>query len=142
MSDFQDCLKRKRIKDFTSGKNLFLKELKLAKEDLKTAKESFGNKNFKWSIIQVYYSMFHSARCLLYKKNYREKSHYCLIEAIRELYVVKGELNFSLIGSLQKAKQLREDADYYGDFSEGNAERLIKDAKNFIEEVEMIISVK
>ena len=140
MSDFKDCLKRKRIKEFPSGKNLFLKELKLAKEDLKSAMGSLDNENFKWAIIQIYYSMFHSARCLIYKKDYREKSHYCLIEAIRELYVVSGDLNFSLLESLQKAKQLREDADYYGDFTKGNAKRLIEDAENFIEEVERIIN--
>jgi len=32
-------------------------------------------------------SMFHSTRALLFAKNYREHSHYCLIVAMRALYV-------------------------------------------------------
>lgn len=37
--------------------------------------------------MQCYYSVFHSARALLYVRNYRERSHHCLIVAIRALYV-------------------------------------------------------
>ena len=36
--------------------------------------------------------MFHSAKALVLKKGYREKSHYCLLVALRELYIKSGEL--------------------------------------------------
>ena len=76
--------------------------------------------------------MFHSARALLYIKGYREKSHFCLIESIRSLYVEKGLLNYELVDALLDAKSLREDADYYGDFSEINAKRLIDRAEDLL----------
>jgi uncharacterized protein (UPF0332 family) len=101
--EFSDCLKRKRIQEFSRGKSLTDKEIKTAEQDLLTAKESFKNGNFKWSTIQSYYAMFHSARALLYAENYREKSHFCLIVALKSLYVDKQLLQPSLIESLPKA---------------------------------------
>jgi uncharacterized protein (UPF0332 family) len=56
--------------------------------------------------------MFHAARALLYSLNLREQSHYCLIEAVRSLFVEPGLLPNSLIEGFKEAKSLREDADY------------------------------
>jgi len=131
--EFNDCLKKKRIQEFSRGKSLTDKELKTAEQDLLTAKESFKNGNFKWSTIQSYYAMFHSARALLYAENYREKSHHCLIVALKSLYVDKQLLQPSLIENLQKAKMLRENADYYDNWSEIMAESLIESAELFLE---------
>ncbi len=139
IKDFKSCLKNGKIKKFSRGKNLTKKELKLAKDDLKTAQKSFTDKNYRWCIIQVYYSMFHSARSLLYFKNYKEHSHYCLILAIRELYVKQGEIDVFLVEALLEAKNLREAADYYGDYSSINAKKLLEKAKKMIKKVEEII---
>jgi len=89
--------------------------------------------NYKWAIIQTYYSMFHAARGLLYSRGYREKSHQCLIEAIRNFYVEKGEIGFWLVETLQEAKTLRENADYYGEFNQTQAKMLIQRAKEFLQ---------
>lgn len=137
--EFKKCLERGKIKKFSPGKKLAGKELRLAGEDLKISLKSLSDKNYKWSIIQSYYSMFHSARALLYSKSYREKSHFCLIEAIRTLFVETGEINVSLAESLLEAKNLREAADYYGDFSEINCKKLIKKAEEFLETAKAII---
>jgi len=137
---FEQCLERGKIISFSRGKKLARKELKSALEDLKSAEKSLGLENYKWSTIQSYYSMFHSARALLYAKNYREKSHFCLIEAIRTLYLEKGLLNYTLIEALQRAKMLREEADYYGEFTQENAKYLITKAKEFIEKVNEILT--
>jgi len=110
---FQKCLERKRIIPFSRGPRLASKELKLADFDLVRSKLSFQQGDYKWSTIQAYYSMFHSARALLYTKSYREKSHQCLIEAIRAMYLEKGFLDYALIEAFQKATTLREEAEYY-----------------------------
>lgn len=122
--EFKDCQERGRIKKFTPGPKLAKKELKLAREDLRSCQKSREDGNYKWSIIQAYYSMFHSARALLYSKSYREKSHYCLIEAIKVLFVARRKVTVVFVESLIEAKNLREAADYYGDFSELNAKKL------------------
>lgn len=136
---FNKCLASGKITPFTPGKSLANKELRLAQEDLGFANKSFDDKNFKWSIVQCYYSMFHSARALLYWQNYREKSHFCLIEAIRTLYVDQGILNSSLVEHLLEAKNLREAADYYGDYSEPNCQKFILRATAFLEKAKEII---
>jgi uncharacterized protein (UPF0332 family) len=84
--------------------------------------------------------MFHSARALLYSKKYREKSHFCLIEAIRTLFCKTGKINVSLVESLLEAKNLREAADYYGNFSEINCRKLVKKAGEFMKIAKKIIT--
>ena len=137
--EFNNCLKRGKIKKFTPGPKLVSKELKLAEEDLKSSLKSFAEKNYKWSIIQSYYSMFHSARSLIYSEGYREKSHFCLIESVRTLFVEKGKLNVLLVEAFLEAKNLREAADYYGDFSEVNCRKLTKRAKDLLKAAKKII---
>ncbi|MCX6761196.1 MAG: HEPN domain-containing protein [Candidatus Nealsonbacteria bacterium] len=138
IKNFEDCLKTGKIKKFSRGKSLAPKELRLAEEDLKIAKKSLKDGNYRWCIIQIYYSMFHSARALLYFKNYREHSHFCLNQAIKELYVKSGKLAVSFLEALSEAKNLREAADYYGEYSDLNAKKLLDKAKQFIKEAKEI----
>ena len=138
-SEFKKCLERGKIKVFSKAKTLVFKELDLAKEDLKTAKKSFKENNYKWATIQSYYSMFHAARALLYKKGYREKSHFCLIESVRELYVSKGLIDFKFIESMKLGKSLRENADYYGDFDKSGTESMLENAGDFLKEAKKIL---
>lgn len=139
IKNFGDCLKNGKIKKFSRGKSLAPKEIGLAEEDLKIARKSFKDGNYRWCVIQTYYSMFHSARALLYFKNYREHSHYCLIQAIKELYVKLGKLEVSFLEALVEAKNLREAADYYGEYSDANAKKLLTKAEKFTERAKEIL---
>jgi uncharacterized protein (UPF0332 family) len=130
--EFEKCLKRNKIREFPRGNALVKGALQTAQEDLEVAEKSFNEKDYKWSTIQSYYSMFHSARSLLYAKNYREHSHYCLVIALRALYVETRLLPVTLIEALTKGKRLREDADYYSRWSEEGASFILKAAKDFI----------
>ena len=130
--EFERCLRSQKIKVFSRGKTLADKELKVAASDLEQAKITFEDDNYKWATIQCYYSMFHSARALLYIRNYRERSHHCLIVAIRVLYVEKKLLPLHLIEGLQKAKTLRESADYYDQWSKMGVETILKIAEEFL----------
>jgi uncharacterized protein (UPF0332 family) len=75
-AEYEECLKKGKIKPFSRGKDLAAKELATAATDLATAEKSFKSGDYKWATIQLYYSMFHSARSLLYAKNLREHSHF------------------------------------------------------------------
>lgn len=138
--EFQKCLENKKIKPFPKGRTLVSKELEIAKDDWKIAKESLNKKNYKWSTIQSYYSMFHAARALLYNQGYRERSHYCLVIGIRELYVNKNLLSYSLVEALQLGKTLRENADYYAEFSQTGAKDMLDKAEEFLEKTSEILS--
>ena len=141
-ASFEECLRKKRIWEFSRGRSLVAKELKTAEKDLNDGKEGLEREKYKWSTVQAYYSMFHSARALLYAKNYREKSHYCLIVALRKFYVDKKLLPQSLIESLQDGKRLREQADYYDNWSKEGAESLLKAAEKFLSVSKTLVTTK
>jgi uncharacterized protein (UPF0332 family) len=140
--EFENCLKKQKIKEFSRGKALVDKELKTADSDLTQAKTSFKNRAYKWATIQSYYAMFHSARALLYAKNYRERSHYCLIVAIRTLYVERNLLPVHLVETLQKAKTLRESADYYDEWSEEGAQQMLERAEEILKKAQELLLTK
>jgi uncharacterized protein (UPF0332 family) len=102
--------------------------------------KSLEHKKLKWDIIQGYYSMFHSARALLYSKGYREKGHYALSVAIEELF--SKELSLSMINSFRDAMDLRQQADYGLKFSETGAIETIKNAEKLLVKINEILTVK
>jgi len=135
-----ECMKKGKIKTFSRGKALAPKEIETARLDLERARKTREEGDYKWATVQLYYSMFHSARALLYLKNLREHSHYCLIAAIKTLYVGEGLMPGNLLDALQEAKDLREDADYYSRWSEKSCIRLLKLAEDFLRKAEELIN--
>ena len=129
--EFTECLHKNKIVKFSGAKKLVARELKSAQDDLKAASQSLIDDREKWATVQAYYAMFHTARALLYSKGYREKSHYCLIVAMKALFVADRVLDISLVETFQMAKSLRENADYDNEYSKKSAESLVEKAKEF-----------
>jgi len=140
--DFKQCLENNKIIPFPSGKKLAKKELLVARSDLLDAKAGFDNRRYKWSTIQAYYAMFHAARGLIYSRDYREKSHYCLAVALRALFVDENLLEAQTVRDFLNAMNLRESADYEAKFSESGAKAVIASAERFILRAEHILSIK
>ena len=138
--EFEDCLKRKKIIRFPAAKKLADKELEVARADLAASRQSIRQKNYKWATVQAYYTMFHAARTLLYHKVYREKSHYCLILALKAFYVREAVLEMRLVESLQAAKAMREGADYENTFDAKSAKALVEQAAEFLKVAEGVLS--
>jgi uncharacterized protein (UPF0332 family) len=84
--------------------------------------------------------MFHAARALIYSRNLREQSHYCLIEAVRTLFVETGLFPASVLERFQEAKNLREDADYYNRWTRAGCEKLLIAAGLFLKGAGEIVS--
>lgn len=133
MSDeFKKCLENKKIIKFAGAKKKVRIEIKAAKEDLNDAKTFFKNKRFKFATIAGYYSLFHSARVLLYSQGYRERSHCCLKIAIKELFVREKLLELEYLELFDEALGLREAADYQSVYSSKGAKQAIKGAEKFL----------
>jgi uncharacterized protein (UPF0332 family) len=137
--EHDECIKKGKIKPFSRGITLSPKELETAKSDLERAKKTYKEGDYKWATIQIYYSMFHSARALLYAKNLREHSHYCLIAAIKALYVETKQIPLFFLEGLQEAKNLREEADYYNRWSQAGCEKLLKLAEEFLDKAKSLL---
>ena len=127
---FRQLLEERRLVRIKPDRKLVLKEIEGAKSDLGTARKSLQDGNFKWAIIQGYYSIFHAARALVYSKGFREKSHYALLVAIQELF--RDELESFLIQGFGDAMNLRQTADYGLTFSKEGAINVIETAENFL----------
>lgn len=141
-SEFKIALEKKRILPFSAGKKLIGKELEAAKQDLIEAKDRQANGKFKYSTITAYYSMFHSARALLYQAGYREKSHHYLSVSLEALYVESGKMTPKLARAFKNAMILREEADYHGDFSEEGAQIAMESAEEFLQVARKILNRK
>ncbi len=137
--DFKKCLENKKLVPFAGGIKTAGKELAVAMSDLSDAKNSYENGSYKWSTVQAYYAMFHDARALVYSRGYREKSHYCLAVALRELFVDSGIMNIRLVRDFTSAMNLREAADYGAEFSGDGAVAVMASAGKFVEKVKEIM---
>jgi len=87
MNDFERCIKERRLTKIKPSNEMIQKEVESAEYDLERARNSLSEDDFKWVAVQSYYSMFHAAKALVLKRGYREKSHFCLVIALKELYV-------------------------------------------------------
>ena len=91
------------------------------------------DKDYKWASVQAYYSIFHAAKALVLEKGYREKSHYCLLIALRELYVRTKELDPEFADNFEMIMDIRHEADYALTYEEESARIAIENARKFID---------
>jgi len=140
--EFKQCLENGKIASFPKGKGLVEKELSVARSDLLDAKAGYEDGRYKWSTIQAYYAMFHAARALIYSRGYREKSHYCLLVALRALFIEEGKLDAQTGRDFLNAMNLREAADYQSEFSMEGAKAAIAAAERFIEKATAIPGIE
>lgn len=139
---FRRCLEKKKLVRVEIDRRRIQKEFDSAIYDLKMANDSLGRKDFKWATVKAYYAMFHLAKGLLFTKGYREKTHFCLMVALKELLVDKGELHDRHLKNFEDAMGLREAADYESKFSETGAIETIENAKEFLNKVKDLLKVK
>lgn len=136
---FKRCLEKKNLVKVEVDKGLIKKELTAAESDLRDARDVFDIGKYKLATITAYYCMFHAARALLYLKGYREKSHFCLRTAIKNIFVDSNMLEPSFLDDYDMAKDLRENADYKSDFSKEGAKQLIITAEKFFEKTKFLL---
>ena len=139
MSEFERCLKERRLLKIELSYRMIEKELEGAKYDLMRAEESLHDGDYKWSSIQAYYSMFHAAKALVLKRGYREKSHYCLLIALKELYVNTGELDQEFADNFEMSMDIRHEADYALTYDEDSAKIAIENARRFLHRTQTLL---
>ena len=133
MNDFERCIKERRLMKIRSSKEIIQKEVESSEYDLERARNSLDEGDFKWAAVQSYYSMFHAAKALVLKKGYREKSHFCLIIALRTLYVKEDKLESEMVENLELCMNLRHEADYGLTYHQESAETALKYAEEFLD---------
>lgn len=136
--DFDECIRKGFIKIAPADKNEIEKEIASAKDDIAISDTSLEQGQYKWSIIQSYYSMFHAARALLYSRGYKERSHAC-IELFLEHIVKNNELDQNYLADFKAARYLREEANYQSTYSEERARAVNDSAEIFLNNIQSML---
>mgnify|MGYP001614576888 FL=1 len=89
----EDCFVQGLLKKVPMDASLVKNTYSMAVEDLATAEETYRHGNYAWTTIQAYTSMLNVARAILYSRGIRERSHYCVVQYLRENFSDKlGDL--------------------------------------------------
>jgi len=132
VSEFDTCIKRRGLVRFEAdGAEAAVREMTSAREDLTDVLVMLEHGQWKRVTTTSYYAMFHAARALVLKNGYAEKSHFCLGVAFREFYGDTPQGRELAMG-LERARVLREDADYRALFDEAGARAALTVARRFV----------
>ena len=139
--NFKDCLSKGLIRKDKSAPERVNKSLEIAERFLTSSKKNLEIEELEMAEIASYNSIFHSARSLLFKKEYTERSHACVILALKELY--KNDYEFiDLLNTFDKIRISRHNIQYGGilidkeeaDFVYDFAKQFLEKTKNFLNE--------
>jgi uncharacterized protein (UPF0332 family) len=130
-------LEERKLQRIEPKHDIITKETASAEYDLGKSRNSFEEADYKWAIVQAYYSMFHAARALIYSKGYREKSHRACLVALKEFFL--DALGEERIDDFEEAMDLRESADYGSAYTDEDARNLVAKAQEFLENVRRIL---
>lgn len=109
-----------------------------AKNDLDRAENSIEEKDYKWSIVQSYYSMFNAARAALFKFGLRDKKHYVIASVLEELSKL-GLIEPKYVDDFKASMRSREDANYRSVYSPDTASFIADIAKEFINAMRALV---
>ena len=137
----KDCFEKGLLRKTETSQNMIEKELFLSKENLAEAGELHKLGHEKAAAIFIYTSMFHSARAILFKDGYSERSHTCISLYVVDKFVKTGKLEAKYINSLDELKQKRHQT-FYGTPATYETEEIgefFETAKEFIGEVKKLV---
>ena len=137
--NFADCRKKGLVKMDAGVSANTENSVKSAERFLNSAKNNFGIRDYEMVELAAYNSGFHSARALLFAKGFKERSHYCLAVAVRELYKENREVA-EFINSFDELRYSRHKVQYSGGLvSEEEAEYVQGFAEGFLELVKNLL---
>ena len=129
-----ELIEKRLIASKKTDHNDIVGSLKIAERFLERAKGNMRLQYYDIAFTLAYSVMFHTARALLFKTGYKERSHYALIEALRQ--TCKDKENQSFIDALDSYRLTRHAIQYKGELcSQTDAARAIKDAQTFLTHV-------
>ncbi len=115
--------------------------LEIAAHKLELAEKENGHRIWEGAIVNAYTSMFHTARALLFKDGYKERSHYALGVFLEERYADKIERKYMTeFGALRLHRhEIMYALERNDESDEEEAEDAIRMANGFLEAVEKML---
>ncbi len=115
--------------------------LKKAARLLKEAEDSLTADAPDSSMMMAYEVMLLTGKALLVKDGFRERSHYCVVGYVKEVYANKGKVDGPLIERFDHYREVRHMVAYDAEFmvSSSDAETAINDAERLLLEIKKLI---
>jgi uncharacterized protein (UPF0332 family) len=112
-----------------------------ARDSLKAAEMLIEGQFYDFSAGRSYYAMFYATEAVLLSKNQSFSKHSAVIAAFGKEFIKTKIFNQKMRDSLVSAFELRQMGDYgsSGSVSEDKAQALIKQAREFIDEIEVYL---
>ncbi len=136
--EIDDLIREGYLSRVPVDRELVLKELKEAENDLKGSMAALRLKDFKWAIIKGYYSMFHAARALLFSLGLKERRHFAVGMVLEELSK-KGKIQSRYVNDFRAAMSSREDADYRYTYQPDTAIYIADIAEEFLKRIKTLL---
>jgi len=133
--DLEEMVSVGLIQKTGPAKDLAEKEFGEADYDIDHARSALEEKDYKWAIVKAYYSVFHSAKGVMFLMGYREKSHFAVGEFL-DILSKDGKLENKYPTDFRAAMSARQGADYHYDYSKEKAEQVISLAEEFIDRMQ------
>lgn len=125
-----------------NGKKVAESGLTRAREKIEVARTLFAARCFDDAVSRAYYAVFHAAGAALFLEGYEAKTHAGLINLFGLVMVKGGKVDRKFGKILSDLKNDREDGDYglISMLDEEDAEKALKDAEQFIAEIERLVN--
>jgi len=135
LEDFKKCLKNGKIRINKDALLRINREIEIAEKFLNSAIKNTKIEENEMSVIASYNSIFHTCRALLFKKGYIEKSHFCLIIALKHLYREDKKIS-EFLNKIDKVRISRHQIQYRGDSSSKEESKFVYElGREFLKQV-------
>jgi uncharacterized protein (UPF0332 family) len=136
---YEECFETGQLKARHISKEEIQNQVRIAENYIRKAEIILDKETYDISFLTAYISIFHSARALLYKKGYKERSHFCLFEFVKHEFKDNPDVvRLAEIG--QNYRETRRMVQYEGSLcSEAGAKEAINDAKNFLAAIKKLM---
>ena len=139
--EYNECLKKGLLRRVIPSLKKARSGVEKAKKFLDQARKSLDIQAYDASLLTCYQAVFLSAKSVLFKDGFREKSHACVARYLEENYVRTGHLDRKWVELLDRFRDMRHDDEYNVFFmaTKENCEEIIEFAEEFIKAMENII---
>jgi uncharacterized protein (UPF0332 family) len=136
---WEDCKADRLIRKESRASERVTISLETAERFIRSAQKNLEIEEYEMAQLAAYNSVFHSGRALLFAKGYVERSHFCLVVALKHLYQ-KDENLKKLLNTFDKMRISRHNVQYGGTFvTYEEAEFSIKFAEELFNATEGIL---
>jgi len=140
----EDCLKEGLLAKAMPSLEKARSSVRMAEHKLELALKELKHEIFENAVVSAYASMFHSARALLFKDGFKERSHFAVFVYVNEKY--SGRIERKYINELNSLRLQRHDLMYglekSAEIQKTEAESAIQMAKGFLESIKKILQEK